>query len=269
MLENHGQISVTAGVMVESYDHGHVHNAGLISGQTSHGIYVILGSLDVEIRNSGTVSGANGITVSVSTVERLVNTGEILGGDADGRGVDLGAASSGAVIVNRGLIAGELRSIAGSSHDDTIRNAGLLEGDVELSGGHDVYRGKRGGWVDGEVRGGVGNDLLVGSSADDVLSGDNGHDVLRGRGGDDVLIGGNGRDVFDIQLGNGNDVIMDFASNDLVDLSDFGLGWKRIKNSLAHDGYEGLMIDLSEHGGGSILFAELTLDGFSRSDFIL
>jgi Ca2+-binding RTX toxin-like protein len=73
------------------------------------------------------------------------------------------------------------------------------------------------------VRGGFGNDLLVGDNGPntligrdgaDILAGLDGTDALRGRNGDDVLNGGKGRDDLecdiglDIALADGDDVVL-------------------------------------------------------------
>ena len=47
------------------------------------------------------------------------------------------------------------------------------------------------------VRGGAGNDTLIGSAVPDRLEGGGGHDRLNGRGGGDVLLGGTGEDIAD------------------------------------------------------------------------
>ncbi|MGI1662217.1 beta strand repeat-containing protein [Palleronia sp. KMU-117] len=63
-----------------------------------------------------------------------------------------------------------------------------------------------------EVRGGAGNDSLVGSSQKDHLFGEGGHDTLRGGGGHDALQGGGGNDVLD--GGTGNDLLLGGDGND-------------------------------------------------------
>jgi Ca2+-binding RTX toxin-like protein len=73
-------------------------------------------------------------------------------------------------------------------------------------GGNDLIRLNRGTeplLKTTKVRGGAGDDILIGSSGDDALYGEDGHDVLRGNPGNDRLDGGPGND----QLigGRGND----------------------------------------------------------------
>jgi Ca2+-binding RTX toxin-like protein len=53
------------------------------------------------------------------------------------------------------------------------------------------------------VRGGPGNDQILGGGGPDKLIGGAGNDRLFGRGGDDVLLGGDGRDA--LNGGGGND----------------------------------------------------------------
>lgn len=55
------------------------------------------------------------------------------------------------------------------------------------------------------MRGGPGNDILLGGSGPDKLIGGEGNDKVAGRGGDDVLYGGPGND--ELLGGSGNDVL--------------------------------------------------------------
>jgi RTX calcium-binding nonapeptide repeat (4 copies) len=59
--------------------------------------------------------------------------------------------------------------------------------------------------VPATIRGGEGNDVLVGGAAADKLIGGPGNDELNGRGGNDVLIGGSGDDT--LIGGPGNDIL--------------------------------------------------------------
>ncbi len=56
------------------------------------------------------------------------------------------------------------------------------------------------------LKGGIGNDVLAGSSGADQLTGGDGSDKLLGRGGNDRLAGGTGTDS--LQGGSGNDVLL-------------------------------------------------------------
>jgi Ca2+-binding RTX toxin-like protein len=59
--------------------------------------------------------------------------------------------------------------------------------------------------VPATIRGGEGDDILVGGAAADKLIGGPGDDELNGRGGNDVLIGGSGDDT--LIGGPGNDIL--------------------------------------------------------------
>ncbi|NKE47732.1 DUF4347 domain-containing protein [Roseomonas frigidaquae] len=79
--------------------------------------------------------------------------------------------------------------------------------------------------------------LLAGSSGDDVLNGGSGHDTLSGAAGNDTLFGGAGKDILTGGEGadvfvytqasdsratpTGRDVITDWSTGDLIDLSGF------------------------------------------------
>ncbi|WP_323013454.1 VCBS domain-containing protein, partial [Devosia sp.] len=124
-------------------------------------------------------------------------------------------------------------TITGSAGDDVInaRNGDDIvfagEGDDIVNGGSgdDVLHGEGG---DDTLNGGSGNDVLYGGAGNDILNGGSGDDILVGGAGRDVLTGGSGQDTFvftsasDSEAGVSRDVITDFESNELIDLSQIG-----------------------------------------------
>ena len=70
----------------------------------------------------------------------------------------------------------------------------------------------RGGSGNDIIIGGAGNDLLDGGTGDDLLLGGAGNDTLRGRDGNDILLGGFGNDL--LEGGNGNDILLGGSGND-------------------------------------------------------
>ena len=93
-------------------------------------------------------------------------------------------------------------------------------GDNTLTGGlgRDLLFGNAG---NDTLTGGGGTDLLVGGDGNDTLTGGTGDDVLVGGTGNDILTGGGGnnRYVF-AEAGAANaDIITDFSTKDVVDLS--------------------------------------------------
>jgi hypothetical protein len=83
------------------------------------------------------------------------------------------------------------------------RDVGGRQLTVFARGGDDVVRVEAGVGHGLVIRGGDGNDILVGSAGDDVLRGGEGDDVVRGREGDDLVEAGPGEDV--VHLGDGRD----------------------------------------------------------------
>ncbi|MBD8120490.1 hypothetical protein IFT62_04640 [Pseudomonas lutea] len=82
------------------------------------------------------------------------------------------------------------------------------------------------------IHGGSGDDRLYGNSGNDRLYGDSGNDVIAGDQGRDTLTGGAGCDTFvftqihDSYEGGGtsfSDLILDFSSDDRIDVSALGL----------------------------------------------
>jgi RTX calcium-binding nonapeptide repeat (4 copies) len=76
---------------------------------------------------------------------------------------------------------------------------------------------------DSEDSGGASAGLLVsGSPGDDTLSGGSGDDTITGGAGDDTLIGGDGEDIFrfSVTADEGDNVVSDFGSGDILQLTD-------------------------------------------------
>ena len=200
-------------------------------GNNGAGIALQLGSFDgdvveAEIHNRGDIIGRgdgdgnltgdgirlfSGITTGTTTFEGdIVNRGHIHSEQAAGIRVAENTALDGD-IVNHGVIKGAVGIDATlAAGDVSIVNKGLIEGDVRLGVGNDLYDGA-GGEVASGIFGGAGNDGLSGGDGDDLLAGGSGNDTLNGGGGDDTVRGGGGQDVTD-----GGDGI------DTADFSDIG-----------------------------------------------
>ena len=83
----------------------------------------------------------------------------------------------------------------------------------------------RGGSGNDILVGGRGNDDLDGGSGNDLLVGFDGDDRLRGRDGNDILLGGNGNDV--LEGGNGNDILIGGAGIDCLNGGPgFDIAWQ-------------------------------------------
>lgn len=91
--------------------------------------------------------------------------------------------------------------IPGLDGNDTLNG---IDGDDTLTGG--------GG--DDVLGGGNGNDLLEGGSGADSLFGHAGLDSLEGGGGNDNLQGGPGADSYVYRVGDGDDYLLDYQSNE-------------------------------------------------------
>ncbi len=136
--------------------------------------------------------------------------------------------------------------LSGGSGRDRLFGQG---GDDRLLGGNGLDR----------LSGQEGDDVLGGGAGDDELRGHDGADTLIGATGDDVLLGGTDADVFVFRPGDGNDRVVDFSDNeDRLDLTAFGLSGLAAVTRVASG--TSTLIDLSAHGGGTVL-----LEGFAPS----
>ena len=68
------------------------------------------------------------------------------------------------------------------------------------------------------VAGGNGDDLVYGGQGDDSVVGGDGEDTISGDRGDDTLGGGAGEDAFVLRSEGGADVIVDFATGDVLQI---------------------------------------------------
>ena len=166
------------------------------------------------LTNSGLIEATDSdaaadLAVAVMCYEgHILNSGTLRGDYAIRAAPNAGDLSHEKIIVeNSGLIEGKVMLGSG---EDSIRNTNRIVGDVDLSGGDDIYDGEL-GTVTGTVRGSDGNDHLKGGAGADLLDGGHGADRLFGGGGDDQLTGGGSRDV--MNGGGGADVFVFTASS--------------------------------------------------------
>ena len=168
------------------------------------------------------------------------------------------------------VLAGDQRAnrLSGGRGDDTIyggpggdaSNRDTIDGGM----GDDRLFGGRG---DDELYGGEGNDTLKGGAGADTLRGGSGDDKLDGGAGADVLHGGIGYDTFIFASGHGEDTITGFRDGrDLIDITAFGL--PDFDDLDVSPDPDGVIIDLSEHGGGTILLEGFDIAGLDAADFL-
>ncbi len=111
------------------------------------------------------------------------------------------------------ITANELpNTILGGTGADTI-NGGKGNDSINGGAGSDSLVGGEGADT---LLGGKGHDFLSGGKGHDLLSAGKGNDTLTGGKGNDTLTGGDGQDVFVYSEGDGNDVIKDYRSEDLI-----------------------------------------------------
>ena len=204
-------------------------------------------------------------------------------------------------------IRGRVREVRGSDFTDTIIGSGNDESfigragndTIDGGGGFDLLRFNRGcceivglqvdldagtatGTWDGKafsyrlsniewVRGSNNEDIMEDSAGDDRLDGRGGVDILiSDNGGNDTLTGGGGEDLFTISpAGDRLVTITDFGGDDWVWLNDFNLSSHAGLLGAATDVEGGVMIDLSNHGGGRIFMRGLSVDRLNAEDFVI
>jgi hypothetical protein len=134
-------------------------------------------------------------------------------------------------------------------------------------GGDDAANNLTGGDGRDLVIGLGGRDRLNGAAGDDQLVGGAGRDRLIGGTGNDILEGGGERDVFVVRAGSGHDVITDFSSRDVVDLSRAAAGCTRFRDLDLREADNGVVLTLAD--GGTVTFEGLSLEDLDRDNFLL
>lgn len=140
----------------------------------------------------------------------------------------------------------DVENLTGSAHNDTL--AGDRRDNVINGGdGDDTLYGGPGG----------GDDLIIGGNGSDRLFGGQGDDTLNGGPGEDTLSGGLGTDIFVFGPRDGTDTVIDFTTGaDKVDLTAFAI--ENVDTLTLTTGEDGVALDLTDNGGGTILLAGLT-----------
>jgi Ca2+-binding RTX toxin-like protein len=190
-----------------------------VDGEVQGGLAGIFAASPANINNAGVISGsAFGIELQLGGTHTITNSGEI-------------TATSGVAI----------RDVTGISND-TVKNSGAINGDINLRGGDDkvtnfVIVGDviKSGKITGTIDLGTGNDKFFGgANAETVRDGDGADIVSLGGGNDtyiatgassgdnsiDIVKGGAGIDTYDVSGGGGNHLInLDTVAHDLTPIS--------------------------------------------------
>jgi beta-glucanase (GH16 family) len=109
--------------------------------------------------------------------------------------------------------------------------------------------------------------FAFGNTLDNIISGGSGQQTIDGLKGNDVLKGGSGADVFVMTPGNGSDLILDFAADDVARIGSYGFtSFDQVK---AHMVQSGANVRLNLSGGEFLVFANKTIDQLSADQFKL
>jgi Ca2+-binding RTX toxin-like protein len=163
-----------------------------------------------------------------------------------------------------------LQVINGTAGSDVLvaTDAGAA---FEAGAGNDYVFGGAAGDV---VNAGEGNDYTFGNGGDDVMNGGAGHDTMFGGDGNDTLIGGAGNDrltggagadSFVFHSGFGHDTVLDFDSDDVIDVStsDFA-DFAALSSHLADTA---LGVTLTLEDGSTLTVANMTKANLHADDF--
>ncbi|WP_181832449.1 calcium-binding protein [Bosea caraganae] len=183
--------------------------------------------------------------------------------------VDLNAGTASGGHAEGDTLSGVENLIGSNSHDVAYGSDGAnrmegLAGNDEFygHGGDDVLEGGAGAdYLDG----GAGNDVLAGGDSDDRLIGGSGNDRIEGGSGWDQLWGGEGADSFVFAGAWGDDVIHDFADEDVIALDAAAYG--QLDAVLANAVQSGANLLLDFGNGATITIANASRDSITTDDF--
>lgn len=152
--------------------------------------------------NTGTII-ADGVALSTPTdTPTVLNTGTIVGA------LHFGFAGA-ATIRNTGDIRGQITT---GADNDLIINDGLVQGDIDLGRGNDIFRGLNGA-LTGELNGDAGDDLFLLGTGGGTVEGGGGADAVRSLGS--VTANGGLEEIF--LLGSeGINAVGDWADNRMI-----------------------------------------------------
>jgi Ca2+-binding RTX toxin-like protein len=259
---NYGEIIGASPIFVYSADDTKVVNGGTVTAtrhgdaemvdRYNNGIFVdsSLNSVVINLASGVvTASGETGAAVAFNATSgggRLANHGHLE--SLSSYGVRLGSVTAGQEmirVVNNGYIGGEAGSYLGSVNADRLVNRGVLDGDVLMGGGDDIFIGSL-GRLDGILDTGAGNDTVKGNAgqAETMIGGAGARDTLDFRGGAAVIV------ALDGSFANAGAAVNDSYSG-FEDV--FGSAFNdRITGSTAANWLQGAVgVDTLSGGGGA------------------
>ena len=206
--------------------------SGIHAGRAS-GSYSVDGLL---IKNMGEITSTNWFGIDLihalsGDLTRTINLGTISGDNGSYRGY-----TGTAELINRGIMDGDVYMLAGNDVFDN--RTGLVSGDWFGGGGDDFYNGRLDTKVSGQIDGGAGNDVIYGGDNRDEIVTGSGNDEVRSYAGDDLInvdagsnliVTGDGADQVNGGLGadnvfggRGDDTLFGKAGDDILrgDLDD-------------------------------------------------
>ena len=178
-------------------------------------------AVSVDLTTATDASGwrvvASGKAKNVENLTGSISNDTLIGDGGDN--VLTGLAGADSIRGNGGID----KLVGGDGNDTLVGDAGndQLVGGADndsLSGGSedDVLSGDDG---DDILSGGTGNDTLVGGAGADNLTGDDGNDLIHGGIGNDNLAGAIGDDIYDFDVNDDQDTVIDVSGTNRISLT--------------------------------------------------
>lgn len=241
VLTNSGTITADLHAVRNNYTRLTLDNSGTISSTTGAGIYALNGAEAAQIINTGSLSGTTAI-IMIGNGALSVNNSGTLTATA---GIAIQKQQGSGTVINGGTITGDVLFGAGF---DRVDNTGLIDGDITLSFGNDVYTSTPSGSVSGTIYGGGGQDKLT-THTDDVLFGGQGDDSFFINHSAAQTNGGDGIDTITTSV----DFNLDASSENLVIANETGQRGEgnALDNTLTGDTGADVLLG---HAGADIIY---------------
>jgi serralysin len=223
-----------AGLFLQDGDTIRVEQSGSVVTGVSWGIYSLTFTRDITI--SGRVSSTSDVGIGLEAGGNIVINE---GGEVSGKSSALYLANSpqGQFVRNYGLIKYTPESttkhaifvkdslfslynegtiegvIHAKGYSNTIRNNGIISGEIFFGSSADIYDGV-GGIITGAIHLGAGDDRAYGGAGTEIFYGDEGNDTIDGGGGNDIAMFRGTRSNYVIERNaDGSATIVDKISN--------------------------------------------------------
>ena len=199
-------------------------------------------------------SGGNDIITDYATTDKISTASDYRDFEIDGNDLVLNFSEENSLTI----IKGAGKAINLNSSVNCYADGGILDAkqkSATLSADTDTFNATPYSKLVAISGAAVANEVnIIGNKKGNKIYAGNNDSTLNGGKGNDTLYGGAGADNFIYQVGNGNDVIMDYESDELLQILDKRGRAGNFKNSV----FSNNELTLTINGGGKVIFRNVS-----------